>query len=124
LPLHGAPDLIAQAMDKLFDNAMSFSPNDGWIRFRVEVLENGYVLAVANQGPLLPAEMRGRLFQSLVSVRQGRREQIHLGFGLHIVKLIARAHGGDSEIDDLPSGEGVEVRMKLFGMPRRALGIK
>ncbi len=32
LIMHGAPELIAQALDKLVDNARSFAPDDGWIR--------------------------------------------------------------------------------------------
>ena len=36
MPFHGAPELIAQALDKLFDNARSFTPDDGWIELSLE----------------------------------------------------------------------------------------
>src|SRR3546814_18464348 len=32
VPLHGAPELIVQALDKLIDNARRFCPEDGWVR--------------------------------------------------------------------------------------------
>ncbi len=67
--MHGAPELIAQALDKLVDNARSFTPDDGWIRITLSTREDGAEIAVANSGPLLPPTMQDRLFDSLVSVR-------------------------------------------------------
>ena len=51
-------------------------------------------LEVANQGPALPDEMQGSLFDSMVSIRAGREAEPHLGLGLYIVRLIAEFHGG------------------------------
>ncbi|TAM95229.1 MAG: HAMP domain-containing protein, partial [Rhodanobacteraceae bacterium] len=36
VPMYGAPEWIAQALDKLFDNALSFTAADGWIRIALE----------------------------------------------------------------------------------------
>ena len=78
---------------------------------------NELVLSVANRGPPLPAKMRGRLFDSLVSIREQRDGRPHLGLGLHIVALVADFHGGRCEADDLPDGSGVVFRVSL--PPRR-----
>jgi signal transduction histidine kinase len=67
--MHGAPELVAQALDKLFDNARSFTPDDGWIRLSLRASADGAEIRVANSGPLLPPAMQERLFDSLVSVR-------------------------------------------------------
>ena len=47
---------------------------------------------VENTGTLLPDNLREELFQPMVSERQVRDDQPHMGLGLHIVKLIADFH--------------------------------
>ncbi|MDE1897875.1 MAG: histidine kinase [Xanthomonadaceae bacterium] len=124
LPLHGAPELIAQALDKLLDNARSFTPANGWIRVRLRALPDAAAIEVANAGPALPQAMQGRLFEALVSVRAGARpdEAPHLGLGLTIVRLVAALHGGEATAHNLDDGDGVVFGLTLRGMPRRALG--
>jgi len=122
-PLHGAPELIAQALDKLFDNALSFTPAEGWIRIELRELDEdeGAQLIVANSGPPLPEAMSGRLFDSLVSVRgSGARVGVpHLGLGLYVVRLVAELHQGKVEAQNL--ADGVAFTMRLRGMVRRRL---
>jgi two-component system sensor histidine kinase ChvG len=120
--LHGAPELIAQALDKLVDNARSFTPEDGWIRIRLTVLEQGVDVSVANNGPPLPARMQERLFDSLVSVRASaaiRNDAPHLGLGLFVVRLVAELHQGDARAANLADDSGVEFKMRLRGMMRQ-----
>lgn len=122
---HGAPDLIAQALDKLFDNARSFSGENGWIRIALESNESGVNLRMANSGPLLPNAMHERLFDSLVSLRErsvrGAGETPHLGLGLHVVRLVAELHNGEASAANLAEGGGVEFSLHLAGMSRRRL---
>ncbi len=75
------------------------------------------MLSVANIGPRLPVEMRGRLFDSLVSIRAQRDGRPHLGLGLHIVALIADFHRGRCEAGDLADGSGAVFRVWF---PRRS----
>jgi dedicated sortase system histidine kinase len=118
--IHGAPDLVAQALDKLVDNARSFTPADGWIRLRLRALEDGAELSVENSGPPLPEKMGERLFHSLVSVRERPGgETPHLGLGLFVVRLVAELHRGEARAENLADGHGVGFRMRLLGMPRR-----
>ncbi|MEO8672249.1 MAG: ATP-binding protein [Tahibacter sp.] len=124
LPMHGAPELIAQALDKLFDNARSFTPEQGWIRIGLEATPDGALLSMCNLGPALPEAMQNRLFDSLVSVRgaAARDETPHLGLGLTIVRLVTELHGGVATARNLDDGTGVEFRLLLRGMPRQRLG--
>lgn len=120
---HGAPELIAQALDKLFDNAKGFARDEGWIRIKLSRDGDSAEIAVANSGPPLPARMQERLFDSLVSVRdtgslRAAGEVPHLGLGLYIVRLIAASHNGSASAVNLASDAGVEFRLKLRGMPR------
>jgi len=132
LILHGAPELIAQALDKLFDNARGFTPEDGWIRLSLQATGDGAQIAVANSGPLLPPAMQDRLFDSLVSVRpsaaaraaeipSARADAPHLGLGLYVVRMIAELHRGEARARNLANGSGVEFTVLLRGMPRRPL---
>jgi two-component system sensor histidine kinase ChvG len=107
----GSGELVAQLLDKLVDNAVSFSSEGSRIDVTLAAAGNELELSVANRGPPLPAKMRGRLFDSLVSIRAQRDGRPHLGLGLHIVALVADFHGGRCEADDLPDGSGVVFRV-------------
>lgn len=110
----GAPDLIAQMLDKLMENAADFSPPGGWIRCRLDCIPGGVRLSVENQGPLLPEHMRERLFDSMVSLRDGGAgNKLHLGLGLYIARLIAEYHGGSLSARNLENGEGVRISAVL-----------
>ncbi len=113
IPIEGAPELIAQLMDKLIANAVEFAHGSA-IDVRLERGESEARLIVANDGPPLPAHMQGRLFESMVSVRAGgAASQPHLGLGLYIVRVIAQFHGGRAEAADKPGGTGVVVTVTL-----------
>ena len=113
---HGAPELLVQALDKLIDNARGFTPDDGEIGIALKRGTRELMIEVRNTGPKLPEAMRHRLFDSLVSLRdrsRGADGAVHLGFGLHVVKLVAAAHGGIAEADNLEDGSGVVFRLRL-----------
>ncbi|GAB3781257.1 ATP-binding protein [Dyella agri] len=123
LHLHCAPEPIAQALDKLFDNALSFTPPDGWLRLSLRAVDGGAEIELANQGPPLPAAMQGRLFDSLVSLRDKATpgDAPHLGLGLYVVRLVAERHGGVASARNLDDGDGVAFSVSLRGMPRQRL---
>ena len=111
LPVDGAPELVAQLLDKLVANAVEFATADP-ITVTLAASHDGVHLAVANIGPRLPAEMQGRLFDSMVSVRKAkgpRDDQPHLGLGLYIARLCAQFHGAAVHADDRADGQGVIV---------------
>jgi len=117
VPVSGAPDLLAQMLDKLVDNALSFAlPGTEVV---VALVRHGHAaaLSVSNQGPRLPEAMAGRLFESMVSIRPagsgGSGGEPHLGLGLYIVRLIAAFHGGSAAAHDRPDGDGVIVTVWL-----------
>jgi dedicated sortase system histidine kinase len=110
----GSPDLAAQLLDKLIANAVDFSREGEPVGVSLSVADGTASLSVANLGPALPETMRGKLFESMVSVRaersrDGKSGEPHLGLGLYVARLIAEFHGGTISADDLPSGNGVAV---------------
>lgn len=110
-----AGELLAQALDKLVDNARTFAPSDGEIRLSLEADDSAVRVGVFNEGPPLPKQMQKRIFESMISVRE-QPSRLHLGLGLHIVKLVAQAHGGGVEARNSRDASGVCVTLSL---PRR-----
>jgi two-component system, OmpR family, sensor histidine kinase ChvG len=111
--LHGAPDLIVQMLDKLIDNAVDFSPPGATIAVRLRLEPPGAVIEVENPGASLPAQLQGRLFESLWQSRPDGDGRPHLGLGLYIVRLIAEFHGGKASATNLPGELGVRVTVRL-----------
>jgi len=114
LLIDGAPDLVAQMLDKLVANAHEFAPPGTPVEVRLAAVGPRARVEVDNEGPRLPEGMRDRLFDSMVSVRpESGGEVPHLGLGLYIVRLIAEFHGGTVRADDRADGRGVIVAVEL-----------
>jgi signal transduction histidine kinase len=113
MPIDCAPDLLAQALDKLVDNAFSLIGPQDSVRIELRKASDAYELAVSNTGTVLPDDFKERLFDSLVSLRQKRGAEPHLGLGLYIVRLVVAAHAGEVTARNLPDGAGVEFLIRL-----------
>ncbi|MEO1203324.1 MAG: ATP-binding protein, partial [Pseudomonadota bacterium] len=115
--VEAAPELLIQMLDKLVDNAAGFSEDGDTIAIALAAGDGEVALTVENPGPPLPERMRGKLFDSMVSVRSGRDDR-HLGLGLYIARLIADGHGGRISGDNVDGG----VRFSVFLPPARQEG--
>jgi dedicated sortase system histidine kinase len=114
LPVLGAPDLVAQLLDKLVDNALDFGRPGTPVRVTLARDGRSASLSVENQGPQLPMQMRTRLFESMVSIRPpGSDGGPHLGLGLYLVRLIAAFHGGEAAARNREDADGVAVIVTL-----------
>jgi two-component system, OmpR family, sensor histidine kinase ChvG len=110
----GAPDLAAQLLDKLVENAVDFARGGAPVRVSLEDAGGIAALTVSNKGPLLPEKMRTRLFESMISMRQATGAATpHLGIGLYVARLIAEFHGGTIGASNLPAGDGVAVGVRI-----------
>lgn len=107
LLINGAPDLIAQMLDKLISNAMDFSLQDTPIVVELARKNKVVKLSVLNQGATLPEQMQGNLFDSMVSMRESRGEEPHLGLGLYIVRMITEFHHGNVTANNRDDVDGV-----------------
>ena len=110
----GSADYIVQLMDKLVANAVEFSYEGKPIQIKCSSEVNEAVISVANFGPYLSEEMKDRIFDSMVSVRpEGKKNQPHLGMGLHIARMISEYHEGYIYADNLLEEEGVIVVLRI-----------
>ncbi len=104
---------MVQLLDKLIENAVDFCPPKGTITIRLERVQACYSLKVANDGPLIPEALMGRLFESLFEQRQGGDDRPHFGLGLYIVRLVAEFHGGGAVAANRDDGSGVVFTITL-----------
>jgi len=111
--VNGSPELIVQMLDKLIDNAVSFSQENSEITIKSSTNKSHIFLSIINKGPLLPDHMKTKLFDSMVSIRQQKTNYSHLGLGLYIVKLIVDAHKGNISARNLDDGSGVIFVIKF-----------
>lgn len=112
--IRGTGDLLAQALDKLVDNAVSFAPAASTVTLGLRSLDDAAEITVSNPGPLLPASLREHLFEPLISLRDTRDpDSPHLGLGLHVARCIAEHHGGSLRGENLADGSGVCFALRL-----------
>jgi len=106
--VNGAPDLAAQLLDKLVENAKDFATPASTIRIELMFGTISATLSVINDGPMLPEHLEERLFDSMVSGRsRDSGNEPHLGLGLYVARMIAAFHGGTLTAANLPDGSGV-----------------
>ena len=114
--------ILRQAFVNLIDNAVKFSPENGIIHIRV--LENGpeAVVEVQDNGPGIPVENRGRIFERFYRVDRARaRHEGGTGLGLSIVEWAVTVHRGTVEVD-CETGPGSIFRVRLPWHTSPALG--
>lgn len=109
----GAPDLISQALDKLVANAVDFHTPGSTIRLQLRTDPKLINLEIINQGTPLPDGMKNELFKSMISIRQKKGDEPHLGLGLYLVRLICEFHEGYASAENLGDGSGVRFSLVL-----------
>jgi hypothetical protein len=91
-PIRGSRALISQALANLLDNALKYAVGGSRIEITVKKGQKGSVrLAVADDGPGVPAADREHVLQRFVRLETSRSTQ-GSGLGLSLVTAIARAH--------------------------------
>jgi signal transduction histidine kinase len=114
LPLITADaDRLTEALLNLLDNAIYHTPEEGEIEVSVARDGQWAQVSVANSGPGLTEEQRGRVFDRFYRTDEARATSAGgSGLGLAIVKAIVEAHGGRIRVDDRPGG-GARFRIAL-----------
>lgn len=109
----GSDDHLAQMLDKLIDNAVQFSYAGKAIIVRLRRVGNIAEIAVLNEGPYLPENLRERLFDPMVSYGRTNAERSHLGLGLFVVRLITEYHHGHAWAENREDVPGVAVTVSI-----------
>jgi signal transduction histidine kinase len=109
----GDPDALSRLLVNLLDNAVRHAA--GQVSASVGGQDRWAVLAVADDGPGIPAGDRERAFGrfSRLDDARSRTGEEGAGLGLAIVRATAGAHGGSAWLEDAGPGLRAVVRLPL-----------
>jgi two-component system sensor histidine kinase QseC len=102
---------LLSLVSNLLDNAVRYGPEGGRVRAEVACENGAVVLAISDQGPGVPSDLRERVFESYYRI-PGTTGQGG-GLGLAIVREIAEAHGARVAIEEGPGGRGARVVVRF-----------
>ena len=111
LVVEGDPERLRQALDNLIGNAIGHSPDGGEVTVTAARRGGVITIEVADEGDGIPAADLERMFEPGVRLTSDRPGS---GLGLAVVRAIARAHGGEVEVESTP-GQGSTFRLVLPG---------
>lgn len=94
-------DMLVMALTNLVSNGLKFSPPGGKVVVSLRRAEEGHELAVADEGPGIPAGEQARLFRPFERLTAGKKVQ-GTGLGLSTVKTIVDTHGGRVGVTSSP----------------------
>jgi len=118
--INGDPNQLTTVIDNLLSNAIKYTPPSGRITVSLAADDGQVTLEVADNGPGIDPDERGRVFEPFY---QGRATYVgHVqgtGLGLTIARQYVEAHHGRIEISDSPLGRGACVRVQ-FPLSRAA----
>jgi PAS domain S-box-containing protein len=111
-------DRLSQLLINLGKNALDYSPEATRVRFSVHD-EGAFIrVDVHNEGPPIPAERLGLIFEPFRRFAGDEGRSVSgagLGLGLYIVEQIVRAHGGDLGVRSTQEeGTTFTVRLPRF----------
>jgi signal transduction histidine kinase len=98
LVVQGDPYAVSRALTNLLGNAIAHGGGSGTIEVRVG--RDGRI-DVSDEGPGIPVEARERIFEPF---HRERWDRDGCGLGLHLVREIMRAHGGEARLVETGGG--------------------
>jgi len=115
------PNRIYQMLDKVIENAVSFSPQGSSILLELYsekrdlmATTNNAILQITNEGPSLAADTAEQMFNSMYSNRTSDPKELHMGLGLYIVRTVTEFHGGEVTAQNRTDGvEGVVFTISI-----------
>jgi signal transduction histidine kinase len=104
---------FGQVVGNLLENAIRHSPSAGTVTVELSATAQLVHVAVRDQGPGIPAELRDRLFDRFV---QGTGTSGSLGLGLYVAHELVKLHAGRILIEDVaPHGAALIVELPRPG---------
>ena len=108
----GSRTQLSQMVDNLISNAVKYAPPGGQIRMMLREEGNQVILHVADNGPGIPLEEQGRIFEKFYRATNAPNGVPGTGLGLAIVKTIVDNHRGRIWVDSKP-GKGAVFTVVL-----------
>jgi signal transduction histidine kinase len=116
----GDRELLAQVLTNLVDNAVKYTPPGGLVR--IELARKGDLaqISVADSGPGIPPEDRGRVLQRFTRLDRARSQPGN-GLGLPLVNAVTLQHHGRLTLGDNSPGLVATVELPALAPPRTAV---
>ncbi len=108
LRVRGDADMLGQMAANLLENALRHTPPGARLLLALRPLASGARMVVADDGPGIPPEERGRVLDRFVRLDASRNSP-GTGLGLALVKAVADVHGAVLSIEDNAPGLRVVV---------------
>ena len=109
------PDRIAQVLSILLHNAVSYTPENGFVSLSLTCRQdrkNLFEITVSDTGVGIPDSDKKRIFSRFYRAEKARSTKGHFGLGLSIAyEIISAHHGRISVQDNLPCGSVFVVRL-------------
>jgi len=113
LVIVGDAERVHQVVTNILNNALRHSPSDGSIEVMARTNPDGVRIEVSDEGPGIPAEEAGRVFERFYRSDQARTSRDGgSGLGLAIAKWIVDMHGGDIRAEP-PTPRGCRMVVTL-----------
>ena len=111
----GDPPRLERVLENLFDNAVSFSPDDSTIEVELAREGDRIEISVSDHGPGIPEDAREKVFERFHSLRPAEEDfGSHSGLGLAIARTIVEAHYGSLTVQGRQDqAQGARLRIEL-----------
>ena len=95
-------DRIAQVLDNLLDNALSYAGTGANIEIQLTISDQSLLLQVMDTGRGIPASLLPFIFEPFfrADVARSPRDN-HSGLGLRIARGLIEAHGGTLQLSSI-----------------------
>lgn len=114
MTVHGKPLLLRRMFSNLLSNALFYTPANGKIEIRAEILTARIIVSIRDYGPGVPEEQLEDIFRAFYRVDNSRaRTSGGVGLGLALVREAVIAHNGSVKAENADPGLLVTVVLSL-----------
>jgi len=100
--------LLRRAIGNLIDNALYFTPANGYITIRMHVRKKRAYFTIEDNGPGIPVQQLSHIFEAFYRGDNSRNfENGGTGLGLTIALRIIRAHNGNLKAENRSEGGAI-----------------
>jgi signal transduction histidine kinase len=100
LTVNADEDMLMQVVYNLIDNAVKFTPKNGYILFKAYTDNEKTFVCIRNSGAGIEREEIGKVFERFYKIDKSRSYDVKgAGLGLYLVKSIIELHGGQIKAD-------------------------
>ncbi|MBB4660412.1 signal transduction histidine kinase [Parvularcula dongshanensis] len=111
LVVHGDPIALRALLTNLLNNALTYGGGGATVRLGSE--EGRAFVEIDDDGAGLPPDQLERVFDPFYRAEGSRNKRTGgIGLGLSVARTVARAHGGEVALSNLPEG-GLQARVTL-----------